>query len=304
MVSIPLIAYGIVLAVFGIPDEHTINWMFISAPAFLMVATYLSITSGGKKAIREATAEKRAEYERWHTKEQAFSFDAEKWVLRNESGRIEISWPGVLVAMERPSVFFLLSEGGQTIVPKRALNADAISTLRRFASLEPGAIWPYKINVWDYQAAESVRFWKRYWFRMAFGNVFGVLVLVWMFQDWLGSNEKTGIVWGWVIATFAVVLTLTAQIWYLPLKYWTERKELRAPKSVGVSDRGLCFVESGTRSFLGWKKFQSFEEIRRAFLVYTSKDDYQLFSKRYFSAEQIEELRTRLQGNVAKERHS
>lgn len=298
MVSIPLIAYGVILAVFGMPDEHTINWMFIGGPAFLLLAAFLSIASGSKKAIKEAKAEKRAQYERWHAKEQTFSFDQEKWTLRSASGKWEIPWSGILAAVEWPNVFLLLFAGGQAIVPKRAINAEMIGSLRTFASLEPREIWPYKISVWDYQAAETVRFWKRYWFRMAFGNVFGVVVLVWLFQIWQESNEKIGIVWGWVIAAFVLVLTLSAQIWYVPLKYWTSRERLRAPKGVAISSWGLCFGEHGIRSFLGWKQLQSFEEIKRAFLVYTSKDNYHLFSKRYFSSEQIEELRNRLQRNV------
>ena len=78
MVSIPLIAYGVILAVFGMPDEHTINWMFIGGPALLLLAAFSSIASGSKKAIKEAKAEKRAQYERWHAKEQSFSFDSGK----------------------------------------------------------------------------------------------------------------------------------------------------------------------------------------------------------------------------------
>src|SRR6185312_11052081 len=105
MVSIPLIAYGVILAVFGMPDEHTINWMFIGGPALLLLAAFSSIASGSKKAIKEAKAEKRAQYERWHAKEQSFSFDQEKWTLRNESGRSEIPWSGVLAAVEWPNVF-------------------------------------------------------------------------------------------------------------------------------------------------------------------------------------------------------
>ena len=195
-------------------------------------------------------------------------------------------------------MFFLVSEGGQAVVPKRALKAEMVDSLRKFASLESSDIWPYKVSVWDYQAAEIVRFWKRYWFRMGFGNIFGVVVLVWPFQIWHESNEKIGIVWGWVIAAFVLILTLSAQIWYVPLKYWTSRERPGAPKGVAISGGGLCFGESGIRSFLGWKQFQSFEEIKRAFLVYTGKDNYHLFSKRYFSAEQIVELRNRLQRNV------
>src|SRR6185312_5369144 len=125
-------------------------------------------------------------------KEQSFSFDQEKWTLRNESGRSEIPWSGVLAAVEWPNVFFLVSESGQAVVPKRALKAEMVDSLRKFASLESSDIWPYKVSVWDYQAAEIVRFWKRYWFRMGFGNIFGVVVLVWPFQIWHESNEKIG----------------------------------------------------------------------------------------------------------------
>jgi hypothetical protein len=299
MVSIPLISYGIVLSIFGIPDEHILNWMFIGGPLFLLLAASLSIASGSRKAKNDASADKRAEYDRWHAKEQLFSFDQEKWIYQSESGRIEVPWPALLAAVERPNVFYLLSESGPAIVPKRALNTEEVSLLRALGALQPAETWPFQITVWDNQATEIARLWKRYWFRMAFGNILGLVTLGWIFQIWLTSNEKIGIIWGWVLAAFAVVLALTAQIWYLPLKYWTSRRQWRAPKTMGLADRGLCFIDCYVRVFAGWKSFHHFDEVRRAFLIYTRKDDYYLLSKRYFSPEQRAELKRRLQKNVS-----
>lgn len=122
----------------------------------------------------------------------------------------------------------------------------------------------------------------------------------WMDFPYLAYIErKNWVVWGWVLAAFAVVLTLAAQIWYVPLKYWTSRRQWRAPKILGLADRGLCFIDSYVRLFAAWKSFHHFEEVRRAFLIYTSKDDYYLLSKRYFSPEQRAELKRRLQENVS-----
>jgi len=298
LVSIPLIAYGIILAVFGMPDEHTINFIFIGGPVFLVVAAFLSLASGNRKAKKQAMAEKRATYERWHAKEQSFAFDEEKWILQSESGKLEVPWSALLAAVEWPSVLVLASEGAAAIVPKRAMNEGKLDLLRKMAILEPAKKWPFKISVWDYQATETVRIWKRYWFRMAFGNVFGLVVLGWLFQIWHESNEKIGIVWGWVIAAFMLVLTLTAQIWYLPLKYWTSRREWRAQKELGLCGKGLYIGDAHVRVFNAWKYLQSFDDFRRAFVVYKDKNHYHLLSKHYFFQEQREEIRRGLQENM------
>lgn len=304
MVSIPLIAYGVTLTVFGMPDEHTISWVFIGGPAFLLLAAVLSVASGNKKAKNEAVAEKRAQYERWHAKAQWFSFDQEKWTLQNESGTLEVPWSALAASVEWPGVFHLIANSGQAIVPKRAMTREMVDQVRSHAALGLTEPWPFKISAWDYQMAETARLWKRHWFRMAFANIFGIVVLVWLFQIWLSSNEKMGIVWGWVIAGFAVVMTLTAQLWYLPLKYWTSPRQWRTPKGLGLTERGLYFEGPYTRSFHDWKSFQTFEEIRPAFLIYTDKHHYYLLAKHYVSDEQSKEVRRRLSENLKEKKAS
>ncbi|HZI55555.1 MAG TPA: YcxB family protein [Verrucomicrobiae bacterium] len=304
MVSIPLIVYGIILAFFGMPDEHFLSWMFIGCPALLLPSAFLSMATGSKKAVKEAVAKRRAEYEKWHVKEQLFSFDQEKWTLRNESGKVEVPWSALVSANEWPAVFYLVSESGRAIVPKRALTMERVDLLRRLASLEIAPMWPFQMSVWDYQATETAQFWKRYWFRMAFGNVFGMVVLIWLLQTWFTSNGKFDIVWGWSIAGFVVVMTLTAQIWYLPLKYWTAPGQWRTPKGLGISDRGMCIKDLHTCSFHGWKSLPSFNEVGRSFLVYVNQSHYYLLAKHYFSEEQKKEIGGRLRANLKEKKVS
>ncbi len=130
MVSIPLIANGVILAIFGMPDEHFLSWMFIGCPA-LLLSTFFSMATGSKKAINEAITKRREEYEQWHAKEQLFSFDEEKWTLQNESGRVEVPWSALVSGNELPTVFYLASESGRAIVPKRVLTAERVDLLRK-----------------------------------------------------------------------------------------------------------------------------------------------------------------------------
>ncbi len=137
---------------------------------------------------------------------------------------------------------------------------------------------------------------------MAFGNVFGMVVLVWLFQIWFASNEKLDIIWGWVIAGFVVVMTLTAQIWYLPLKYWTAPSQWRTPKGLGISDRGVCIEDLHTRSFHGWKSLPGFNEVGQAFLVYVNQSHYYSSLQSAISEETKERDRRTIEGQSKREK--
>jgi hypothetical protein len=76
------------------------------------------------------------------------------------------------------------------------------------------------------------------------------------------------LIWGWILAAFAVVLVLTAQLWYLPLKYVTLPRPFGAPMKFQLHDAGIYFATGSAKFFLAWKTFRKFKEIGRAFLVY------------------------------------
>jgi len=297
IVAVPLVAYGITLAVYEMPGEY-VSSMFIGGPLFLLVAGLVSLKLQPKKAMSLAIAEKRSEYERWHAKEQSFSFDQERWIHECPAGRLDVPWPALLRATELPNVFVLMGESGSAIVPKRVLDPAALNMLGQLAFPVPADSWPFQIRAWDYQATETATLWRKFWFRLAFGNVFGLAVLGWIAHLWLTSDDKTGVLWGWILAALAVVITLSAQIWYLPLRYATSRRRWRAPKNMALADRGLYLSDAYGSFFNAWRSFRGFREVGRAFLIYTDVAHYYLLSKRYFSPDQQIEIRRMLQGKL------
>ncbi|HET9364445.1 MAG TPA: YcxB family protein [Candidatus Angelobacter sp.] len=300
--SLLMIAYGISLFAFPpLRDEKVLSFVFIGFPLFLLLVAWASVGSQSKKALKKAMAEKRAKYERWYSCEQTFFFDKEKWTHETEAGRQEAPWSALLKAVEWSNVLYLVGESSSVIVPKRVLEPEALRTLRQRAFPVPGDQWPFQITAWDYQATEMARLWRKHWLRFIFANVFGLGVLVWVFQIWLTSQEKVGAIIGWILAASAIILVLTAQLWYLPLRYATSAKNWRAPKKIGLSASGLHISNSPDNRFTAWKVFPSFQEVPRAFLVYVDPTHYYLLPKRCFSTEQRIQIRFLLHANVKAE---
>lgn len=301
IVVVPLVGYGLALATFGAPDEPILYSMFIGGPIVLLALAVLALKSQSAQALQHAVAETRSEYDRLHARGQSFSFDDDKWMHETEAGRQEVPWSAMLMARETENVLSFTGENSSALIPKRILGIEALTGLRRFASLAHHDEWAYQIGVWDYQATVTALQWRKYWFRMAFGNCFGLGVLLWVGQNWLASTERAGVVWGWILASLAVLLTLTAQMWYLPLRYFTSAKDWRAPQKVRFSDSGihLCHSEGGL--FLTWNALRKSGEVPRAFLIYVDQTHYYLLPKRYFSVEQQAEIRRTVESKLSRE---
>lgn len=303
-ISVPLIGYGVSLSVFGMPDEGILTSAFIGAPLLLVVAGLVSLRSQSKKVLKGAIAEKRAEYDRWHTQEQSFSFDQDRWTHDTRSGKQEVVWSSLLHTLEWPNVLHLIGETGAVTIPKRGLETTTLTSLRQHAFPAAADGIPIQISWWDYQATETARLWRKHWFRLAFGNAFGLFILGWVVHQWLTTNEKAVTIWGWILASVAIVFTLTAQIWYLPLRYWTSSKPWRAPKKFAVSDRGFRLTDLYCDSFIAWKACRNFQEIGRAFLIYTRPGHYYLLSKRYLSPDVQGQLHRILEERVKRATNS
>jgi hypothetical protein len=301
MIAAPLIGYGITLAIFGAPDEKILYSMFIGAPMFLVIATIFATKSQTRQARKRAVTEKRRQYDRRQATEQSFSFNHEKWMHETDAGKQESPWSALTHAAELRNVFTLTGDAISIIVPKRSLDAASLESLRRAAIPIRGNGWPFHITWWDYQASATAMLWRKMWFRMAFANVFGIFVLGWVGQSWLTSNEKAGVVWGWILASLAVLLTLTAQLWYMPLRYFTSARNWRTPRKVELSERGIVVITPTGNYFTAWKAFHKFQELGRAYLIYTDESHYHLLSKHYFSPDQQAELASLLKANVRQE---
>ena len=255
MIAIPLIGYGISLAAFGAPDEKILFSMFIGAPLFLVIASIFASKSQTGLARKKAIDKNRREHDRRHAKPQAFSFDQQKWTHESDAGKQENPWSALTHAAELRNVFTLTGDAISIMVPKQSLDSASMEALRNFVIPVRGDGWPFHITWWDYQASATAALWRKMWLRMAFGNVFGVVVLGWVVQSWLTSNEKSGVIWGWILASLAVLLTLSAQLWYVPLRFFTSSRSWRSPMKIKISPQGTVITTVSGDHFTAWKAF-------------------------------------------------
>jgi hypothetical protein len=273
IIAVPLLGYGLALNVFGMPDESTISTTFIGAPLFLLVSTIVSLVTQTKQNRKRVTVEKRLAYERAYATEQSFAFDQDHWTSETEAGKQEVPWTALQVAIERKNVFHLNAQKGSVYVPKRVLDSEAVAALRQLSRLAGKDEWEFRVRCWDFQAVGMNLLWRKRWFVLAF-------VLGWIAQTWFEQEAKPVLIWGWILAAFAVVLTLTAQLWYLPLRYATLPRSFEAPMKLQLYDSGIHFATDSAKFFLAWQALRKFQEIGRAFLVYTSTSEYYLLAKR------------------------
>ncbi|HXB21820.1 MAG TPA: YcxB family protein [Candidatus Solibacter sp.] len=291
MIALPLIAYGVALARFLGPSEKMVSTIFIGAPLFLVVFVVLALTLEAGKARTHEMVEKRLEYERFHAKEQSFSADQEKWTHESQAGKQEIRWTALAYAVELQHGFLLAGEKSSCLVPKRILDDTTLSMLRQSALPTGDSGWTFKVLWRDYFATGTALLWHKYWLRMAFGNAIGFVVLLWIAYSLFSSNEKSLAIWGWILAASAVVFTLAAQLWYLPLRFVTSDKSLRAPMKVETSGQGVRFTTSRAEFFMAWTRFREFQETGGAFLLYRDASNYYLLPKSGISPEQRDQLR-------------
>jgi hypothetical protein len=301
IVALPLIGYGISLAVFGMPDETAIDGMFIGGPLFLILATVLSLATQSKQAKKRFIAEKRRLYEQDYSREQSFSFDQDHWTSETETGKQDVPWSALQVAVDRQNIFYLTAQKGSVCVPGRALGPEATVALRELSRLTGDNKFEFRVSCWDFQAVGMNLLWRKRWFVMAFGNIFGLVVLGWIAQTWLSQNAKSDLIWGWILAAFSVILVLTAQLWYLPLRYATSPKSFGTSMRLQFYDSGIHFTTDSAQFFLAWKVLRKFCEIKRAFLVYTNATEYYLLAKRDITDDQQHELRKILEKNLKTE---
>jgi hypothetical protein len=300
IVALPLIGYGISLA-FGMPDETLVNAMFVGGPLFLMVATAFSLATQSKQAMKRVIAEKRLTYERDYSREQSFSFDQDHWTCETEAGKQDVPWAALQVAVERQNIFYLNAQKGSVYVPKRVLDSEAMASLRQYSWLSGEAKFEFRVRGWDFQAVSMNLLWRRRWFVMAFGNAFGLVVLGWIAQTWLAQQAKPVFIWGWILAAFAVILVLTAQLWYVPLRYVTSSRSFGTSIKLQLYDAGIHFTTDSAGFFLAWNALRKFHEVGRAFLVYINPSEYYLLAKRDITRDQQNELREMLQKKLESE---
>ena len=298
IIATPLLIYGLGLAYFGLQDEKAVLALFIGGPLALILMAIPGVMGDSSRVKVRAGAEAHSRYERWHSKEQKFSFDGEKWIHETETGRLEAPWSALLLGAEFKSVFVLHGDGHPAIVPKRALDPEVIQQLRQNFLPSGGDAWSFRVSSWDNHIIKTGFLWKKQWFWMLLGNISGLLGLGWILQTLVDSNKKLIDMWGWLLALVVVVMVLTAQLWYLPLSYATSAKSWRLPMKLQLSDRGIYFVTSVADFFMAWKAFLKFKELKHAFLIYTEQGRYYLVAKRYITPDQQEKLRGALLANV------
>jgi hypothetical protein len=295
MAALFMFIYGIALTR-AAPDEPMLQWIFLGTPFFLVFM--VAVVSSTNQRRKQVIVKTRAEYDRWHAKPQAFSFDHEKWIHETPAGRHESKWSELLSAMEFANVFLLNDESASVLVPKRVLDPAAVQVLRQSALPSQGEECTFQTGIWDYHAARTGLLWEKQRALMILGNVLGLAALAWVLQSWLRSSQKSIELWGWILAFAALLLALSAQVWYLPLRYITSAATWRLPMRLKLSDLGICFLAPWAGFFVAWKGFLKFKESQRAFLIFTDHAHCYIVPKRSLTLDQQAGLHRMLSDHV------
>jgi len=294
LIAIPLLGYGATLTAL-LPDEPILSAMFFGAPLLLTIMATVQVKVNGNKARKKALAEKRSQYEHSYAGRQLFSFDQEKWIHENDAGKHEIPWPALKLAFERKSVIGLYGQN-LTLIPKRVLDEPTLNTLRNLA-FGRGISGTFRINAWDYIAVWNGMLWRKLWYFPASANLAGFGVLAWLGMKLFSGQDRAGVLWGWGLASYAIILVLVAQVWYPALNYFIVPRFFRATQTYEFSDHGVQIARCDSRSFNGWSLFRDFHESRRAFIFYLDDTHFHLVLKRDFPAEHLQKIRTLLRDN-------
>ena len=294
LIALPLIVYGVAFYFSTGGGEPILPASFVGGPLLLLVMAAWQIKYKAADAKKRVVKQKREEFEAFYAKEQSFSFDGNRWTLETAAGKQETPWSALRQAIEYQQTFALMGEKSIALVPKRVLDATTTDSLRQLALPRTEARWTFRVRSWDYQSTLMSWLWRKAWPMMAIANLAGLAVLVWIVKTLLHSdNNFAG--WGTILAAFAAVAALSAQLWYIPLRFVTSAKTWRSPMQAFVSDRGVRLTSSDSDYFMAWTNFRNLEETSRAFILHISEARYYLLAKEFVPPEQQVLLRQMMQ---------
>jgi YcxB-like protein len=310
LIAIASGSFGGLLIYFIEPQDRMIASVFCWISLAVLVAAFWDLTFRTSKRRQQFTREMRSIYDRYYDGEQAFWFDDHKWTHETKAGKYEASWSALTTSAERPNVIHWSTKDHSIVLPKRVIAAmprsdcgarDEKATLAQLHGLALGPLnngSSFRLGIVDYLLIEIPSLWRRHPFLMAeahLGGLFWVLVIA----NGMYNSVGPGVVFGWVIASVLLFLTITGQLWYFMTKYFTAPPDLRNAWQSGFSDRGVRTRSSEVELFSAWMTFRKFKETSRAFLLHIDPTHYHIYPKRCLSSDGQTNLRNLLKASVA-----
>jgi hypothetical protein len=243
-----------------------------------------------KQKVKEA----RSLYERFYSQEQAFTIDQEKWGHETATSKKEMTWAGLLTAVERQNVIALVAKDQLTVVPKRILTQDTLDLLRQASLRIPGTKCKFRPSFWNWVLSEFTLPWRDKPFSMLVGYALGVGALVFMVLRLGGPTKPGDFFWGELLCALILFIIVTAQIWYLVLHYVVSYDDLGLPFEAEFSEKGMRVKKPKVESFRAWLLFQKFQENRRCLILHADANRHYILDKCSFSPEELHAVRVLL----------
>jgi hypothetical protein len=151
---------------------------------------------------------------------------------------------------------------------------------------------PVKIQLTlkDYLRAYRAHAGWSYFFLPAWGSM---AILAGIFHSSILMSTAHGIV---LIAVGVFLISLLPMVLR---RHFKCNKKLVIPYNVTASSEGIELAAEYGNSFTRWQAFVQFAETNDVFLLYPQPRLYQMFPKRFFSPEQLEEFNRLVRAHVA-----
>jgi YcxB-like protein len=311
LVALALGAYGGAVLYAVEPQDRPTASVFCWFSIILFAVALWDLTARTKKRRKSFIQGHRSSYDRQYVGEQELAFDQGKWTHGNQDGKYEVSWTGLLHAIEYQNVITFWTESYTVTVPKRVLGGNSepggthaeerpLDVLRRLMFGESHEVAQCSVGLMDYLLTEIPALWRRRPTVMAEAHAVGFLVFLWI-ADGIRHSTEEGVMWGWIIAAVVLFLTVTTQLWYFLIQYYTALSEIRDSWDSWFSERGICGKHPKMEYFSAWTSFKKFRETRRAFLLYMNATQYYIHPKRCLTPERQTMLREFLQARIGTE---
>src|SRR5262249_14419263 len=110
--------FGAVLTYAVDPGSKLLASVFLWLSLLMFVAALWDLKARTARRRDSAIKGLQAVHKRYHSSPHTFAFDTAQWVSEAESGRQEVPWTALQVAVERPHVLELAAKNLYAVVPK------------------------------------------------------------------------------------------------------------------------------------------------------------------------------------------
>lgn len=264
--------------------------IFWIAIALLLFAIYDLRVRPRERKSRELQA-LRFRYKHFYDREQSFEFDRYRWRHEMNSVRTEATWSSVAVACELKLIMWFRVNDLVFAVPNRALDQEALASLRE-AMIRPGvARLDSKVGFWDYLSADIPELWRRKPGLRLWVGIGGVLLVFSTAEFAFGKSSLGGFAFTALVAVCFITLVLSVQFSRSCLEYFSPSRSLMRPNGFDASSDGVCFSHPDFRFFVSWSELKKSKETKHCVLLFIDEFRYYIVSKRNGLPDQLSAFR-------------